>query len=444
MWSAGIFQDLTLVLPRGWLPPPWRFVSGRTKMQKSDPGHRGHLVYILCSHFDEKKPGVPPKIGVGWAVKVRRWGVVATSKYFKSPFWKISAWYGLKLSGHVRITISLLYKQKTGWNSDIWNFFSEKYWFFSILVCFHWKSAFWVRPCLKTSLWRHTLTDFHDFGINGKKRPYPIPWYQAIILWARQFQVHKGVVTTPLGTMKPCYKKGLVGRGLRSCFSKQVFCKFHYTNILWFSCTLVLFNLDKYFVACYDDHYTWHGSSLLSVFHFHSFFWWSVSFWLIFLLAHYWFSKSLHSLLWILVPPHHLWVCVCVGGCVEGVCVLFTSLILLNIFIFICFTSLAGGFICFVPLVGDFLCFTPLVGDFLYMFSPLVGDYFVSPLWWVVSFVSPLRWVISYKYFHLPGGWFLLFHLSGGWFLLFHFSGGWFLLFHLSGGWFLLFHLSGG
>ena len=113
----------------------------------------------------------------------------------------------LKLSGHVRNTISLLYKQKTGWNSDIWNFFNEKIDFFSILVYFHWNSAFWVRPCLKTSLWRHTLTDFHDFGINGKRRPYPIPWYQTIILWVRQFQVHEGVVTTPLG--KPCYKKRL-------------------------------------------------------------------------------------------------------------------------------------------------------------------------------------------------------------------------------------------
>ena len=79
--------------------------------------------------------------------------------------------------------------------------------FFSILVYFHWKSAFWVRPCLKTTLWRHTLTDFHDFGISGKRRPYPIPWCQTIILSACQFQVHKGVVTTPLG--KPCYKKRL-------------------------------------------------------------------------------------------------------------------------------------------------------------------------------------------------------------------------------------------
>ena len=32
----------------------------------------------------------------------------------------------LKLTEHVRNPISLLYKQKTGWKSDIWNFCSEK------------------------------------------------------------------------------------------------------------------------------------------------------------------------------------------------------------------------------------------------------------------------------------------------------------------------------
>ena len=31
----------------------------------------------------------------------------------------------LKLTEHVGITISLLYKQKTQWNSDIQNFYSE-------------------------------------------------------------------------------------------------------------------------------------------------------------------------------------------------------------------------------------------------------------------------------------------------------------------------------
>ena len=58
-------------------PPPRRFVSGCTKTQKeSDPGHLGHLFYILCGHFDERKKS--SKVGGGG-------GVVDTSKYFKSP-----------------------------------------------------------------------------------------------------------------------------------------------------------------------------------------------------------------------------------------------------------------------------------------------------------------------------------------------------------------------
>ena len=149
----------------------------------------------------------------------------------------------LKLSGHVRNTISLLYMQNTRWNSDIWNFFSEKMDSLSILVYVHLRSAFWVRPCLKTSLWRYTLTDFHDFGINGKRRPYSIPWYQTIILWARQFQVHKGVVTTRLS--KPCYKKRL-GRTrvelkeLKEILGKDLWCNKWTCNFEKFKVILVI------------------------------------------------------------------------------------------------------------------------------------------------------------------------------------------------------------
>ena len=46
-----------------------------------------------------------------------------------------------------------------------------------------------LRSCLC-----HTLTDFYDFGINGKRRPYPILWYQTTILWTCQFQVHRGLL----------------------------------------------------------------------------------------------------------------------------------------------------------------------------------------------------------------------------------------------------------
>ena len=52
--------------------------------------------------------------------------MVATWKCFKSPFWKISAWYGPTLTEYVRNTVSLLYKQQKGWNSGIWNFLAKK------------------------------------------------------------------------------------------------------------------------------------------------------------------------------------------------------------------------------------------------------------------------------------------------------------------------------
>ena len=112
--------------------------------KESDTGHLGHLFYILhvlCGHFEPSK--------------LEGRGVVATSKYFKSPFWKISAWYFFGL-------------------------FSLKMRFLSPAM---------FGNVIVTS---YTLTDFHEFGINGKRRPYLIPWYQTIILWARQFQVHKG------------------------------------------------------------------------------------------------------------------------------------------------------------------------------------------------------------------------------------------------------------
>ena len=105
-------------------------------------------------------------------------------------------------------------------------FLAKKIDFFSILVYFHWNSAFWVRPCLKTSLWRHTLTDFHDFAINGKRRPYPIPWYQTIILWARQFQVHEGGGNHHPPLVNHVTKKGLVGRGLNNMLNLK--CQFWY------------------------------------------------------------------------------------------------------------------------------------------------------------------------------------------------------------------------
>ena len=57
-----------------------------------------------------------------------------------------------KISGHVRNTISLLYKQKTVWNSDIWNFFNKKIVFFQFWCIFSENPLFesghvWKRHC---------------------------------------------------------------------------------------------------------------------------------------------------------------------------------------------------------------------------------------------------------------------------------------------------------
>ena len=50
----------------------------------------------------------------------------------------------LKLSGHVRNTISLLIRKKPGWNFDILNFFSEKIFFF------HFWSIFTENPLFES------------------------------------------------------------------------------------------------------------------------------------------------------------------------------------------------------------------------------------------------------------------------------------------------------
>ena len=125
----------------------------------------------------------------------------------------------LKLTEHVENIIFLLNKQKNCVKFRYLELSDRKNQFWPI---FRWKSTFSDWPCFITSLWRHTLTDFHDFGINGKRRPYPILWYQTTILCACQFQIQR-VVTTHV---KTCYKKGS-GRRRLSYASKQSKYGFH-------------------------------------------------------------------------------------------------------------------------------------------------------------------------------------------------------------------------
>ena len=105
----------------------------------------------------------------------------------------------LKLSGHVRNTISLLYKQKTGWIPIFGTFLAKKLIFFSICL------NVWKRHC-DVIRWPIFM-----ILVSMEKRD-PVPWYQTIIIWARRFQVHKGGGNIPL--VNHVTKKGLVGRGL--------------------------------------------------------------------------------------------------------------------------------------------------------------------------------------------------------------------------------------
>ena len=109
-------QSLTLVLPRGVVTTPLTICLRQHKNAKeSDPGHLGHLFYILCGHFDEKKTGGTPQDGdrvSRQSAKVGGW--LPPQNILSRHFEKYLHGMVLKLSGHVRNTISLLYMQKPG------------------------------------------------------------------------------------------------------------------------------------------------------------------------------------------------------------------------------------------------------------------------------------------------------------------------------------------
>ena len=125
------------------------------------------------------------RVRVGW---------LPSEDILSCDFEKYLDYMDLKLTEHVRDTISLLYKQKqkTRWNSDISNFFSEKK---SILAYISLEIDICRSAIFYTSLWRHTRTNFHDLGIKSKEEALPILWYQTTLLWACQFQVHRGCLS---------------------------------------------------------------------------------------------------------------------------------------------------------------------------------------------------------------------------------------------------------
>ena len=143
-------------------------IAQKRNAKQSDPGHLGNLFTSFAVSLMKKIWGNPLTWGRVSRQSPRvRGGSLPNenilSRHFEKKYMHD---LDLKLTKHVRNTIMKFRYLEL--SSEKKNQFWSK---------FRWKSTFSVRAWFITSLWRHTFTDFHDFGIKGKKRPYPIVWY---------------------------------------------------------------------------------------------------------------------------------------------------------------------------------------------------------------------------------------------------------------------------
>ena len=126
----------------------------------------------------------------------------------------------LKLTKHVTNTISLLYRKKTWWNSDIWNFLAEK----SILAYISLKIDIFRSAMLYYVIVTSYVDRYSWFWYQWKRRPYTILWFQTTILLVCQFQFTRGG-NHPLGrcvTKKKKKKRTQEDEGL---YPPEVFLK---------------------------------------------------------------------------------------------------------------------------------------------------------------------------------------------------------------------------
>ena len=122
----------------------------------------------------------------------------------------------LKLTGYVRITISLLYKPKILVKFRYLELFKQNFQFWPI---FHWKSAILSSATIMTSLWRDWRLTWDVgtyFDMYGKKRHLDILWYQLDVSGGFIFKLFTRGWYTPPWVRR--YKKSLVRRGLRQNF----------------------------------------------------------------------------------------------------------------------------------------------------------------------------------------------------------------------------------
>ena len=164
----------------------------------------------MWSFWWKQNRGYPLRWGIGWAVKVRRskvGGWLPPQNILSRHCEKYLHGMVLKLSGHARNTISLLYKQKTGWNFDIWNFYSEKIDFFFNFGLFSLKIRFLSPAMFENVIVKSSVHWFSWFWYHWKEETLPYTMVPNNHTFSSSWY-HP----PPLG--KPCYKKGLVGQGL--------------------------------------------------------------------------------------------------------------------------------------------------------------------------------------------------------------------------------------
>ena len=129
----------------------------------------GTLFYILCSHFHENKNGGTTLPGGRVSRQSQRvkGGLMQPFQFLENRKFAILKNICILWCWNLQITISLLYKQKTRWNSDIQNFYSE-IWIFAYFTPK--KSQFSSILRSGMSLWRHnyvTPWPTTHFGMYG-------------------------------------------------------------------------------------------------------------------------------------------------------------------------------------------------------------------------------------------------------------------------------------
>ena len=146
--NSILFQNLILVCfnPRptkggGYHPLDGLSPAAQIRKRKWPRASRTSLLNPLRS-FWWKNPGYPWDRGRVSHQSSKVGGWLPLQNILSCHFEKYLHGMVLKLSGLVRNIISLLYKQKSGWNSDTWNFFSKKIDFFFNFGLFSLKIGF--------------------------------------------------------------------------------------------------------------------------------------------------------------------------------------------------------------------------------------------------------------------------------------------------------------